>query len=149
MTVGRLRDQVWLHLGARPPEHAPGLVRRTGGVVLQAPLTASRAREIARLGMPTMLQHSGTPLTTEGMLFRDEDEAWLGHQDSTAILTTRTTWLPKPSHEASASLRAGVVETQRFLRRARRERPGQPCIAVFAVSYHWLTSQPVSAPGEN
>lgn len=142
MTVGLLGDRVWLHLGARPPEHAAGLARRTGGVVLQAPLSSSRARNIARLGIPVMLQHSGVALTTEGMLFRNEDEAWLDHQTDPAVGTTRTTWVPKPSHDASLSLRTGIIEAQRFLQRAEREWPGQPCVSVFAVSYHWLTSLP-------
>lgn len=142
MTVGELRDQVWLHLGARPPEHAAGLVLRTGGVMLQAPLGTSRARDIARFDVPVMFQHSGAPLTSNGMLFRDEDDAWLGHQASTATLTTRTTWIPEPSATASAVLRIGVVEARRFVQRAGRERPGRPCISVFAVSYHWLSSPP-------
>ena len=59
MTLGPLQDRVWLHVGARPPDHVERLARLAGGVVLQAPLSGSRARELARSGL------GGVPLMVE------------------------------------------------------------------------------------
>lgn len=52
--LGPFTDRIWLHLGARVPEHAPRLAELVGGAVLQGPLKEQRAVSLAHSGVPTI-----------------------------------------------------------------------------------------------
>ncbi len=139
MTLGPLQDNFWLHLGARPPEYSERLAHLAGGVALQAPLSTTRARELARSGLPVLLQHNARQEQSQTTLFAPDD-AWLLDQTSCAIVTSRVRWVPRPSPTSEQVLHKAAEEAQSFLRLARKQLPTKPSLAVFAVSYQWLTS---------
>lgn len=141
MSVGPLQDKVWLHLGARVPEHAEKLGRRAGGIVLQGPIHSRRGRELLHSGLPVMLQHDGKRLCTEPTLFPDEDVAWLQHQTGVSLLTSRVAWIGPPSPETHSSLRGAVMSAQRFARLAQREDSRKPIVSMFAADYRWLSGK--------
>jgi hypothetical protein len=131
MTLGPLQDRVWLHVGARPPEHVEGLARLAGGVVLQAPLSGSRARELARSGLPVMWQHDARERSQMTLL--PPDDAWLLDQTGLAIVASRVHWVPSPSPTTEGLLRQATKEARSFLRLAGDQAPATPSLAVFAV----------------
>jgi hypothetical protein len=83
MTLGPLQDRVWLHVGARPPEHVERLARLAGGVVLQAPLSSSRTRQLARSGLPVLWQHDARERSQMTLL--PPDDAWLLDHSTFAV----------------------------------------------------------------
>jgi hypothetical protein len=138
MTLGPLQDRVWLHVGARPPEHVERLAGLAGGVVLQAPLSGSRARDLARSGLPVMWQHDARDRSQMTLL--PPDDAWLLDQTGLAIVASRVHWVPSPTPTAEGLLRQAAKEARSFLHLAGKQAPTTPSMAVFGVSYRWLTS---------
>jgi hypothetical protein len=138
MTLGPLQDRIWLHVGARPPEHVERLARLAGGVALQAPLSSSRTRQLARSGLLVLLQHDAHEHSQMTLL--PPDDAWLLDQTGLAIVASRVRWVPNPSPTTEEILRQAAKEARSFLNLAREQAATTPSMAVFAVSYRWLTS---------
>jgi hypothetical protein len=139
MTLSPLQDRVWLHVGARAPEYVERLARLAGGVVLQAPLRSPRTKELARSGMPVLLQHDARAEDDQRTLLAPDD-AWLIDQTASAILASRVRWVPSPNLASEHALREAANEARLFLRLAREQAPTRSSMALFAVSHSWLTS---------
>jgi hypothetical protein len=140
MTLGPLQDNVWLHVGAKPGEYVERLARLAGGVVLQAPLSNPHARQLARSGRPVLLQHDARERRQLTLMAPDEE--WLHYQSDLglAVVASRVRWVPDPSPTSEQVLREAATEARQFLQLARKQASSQHSMALFAVSYRWLTS---------
>jgi hypothetical protein len=140
MTLGPLQDNVWLHVGAKPGEHVERLARLAGGVVLQAPLSSPHSRQLARSGLPVLLQHDARE--RRQLTFRTPDDEWLHYQTDLglAVVASRVRWVPDPSSTSEQVLRDATTEARQFLQLAGKQAPNHHAMALFAVSYRWLTS---------
>lgn len=138
--LGTLSERVWLHLGARTPEHAPRLARLAGGAVLQAPGSHGALLGANNMNVPFLLQHDGRGEEQELSLLGSEGD-WLTHQTAASALTSRVRWVPAPGSPADESLAEAVAVARDFVRFAERECPSQPRLGLFAVDHRWLSSQ--------
>lgn len=143
--LGPLEQSIWLHLGARFPEHGSQLANMVGGAVITAAkpgkkgtaaLRYARARELTKSEIPTMLQHHG--LVAEETTLYGAHAEWIEGQANLALVSSPTAYVCDPVEGGSEDLRRGVRLAKGFLAVAAMETPGQPRLALFALHHRWL-----------
>jgi hypothetical protein len=136
--VGNMKDQLWVHLGARPPDYASRLVHIAGGAMLQVS-RANRSRNFLPNGLPFAFQHDGSDSGTQ-LSFISEEKSWLLCQAAATVLCSPVRWLSAPAEGGLAQLQGVVDAVRAFITVAELERPDLPRLGVFALDYRWLST---------